>query len=54
MLCGLAGGICLASNNNILIILGIIIFSKVAIDGTDSLLARVKYKATKLGALLDE
>lgn len=53
--CGLAGGICLASNNNNLIILGIIIFfSKVAIDGTDGLLARVKYKATKLGALLDE
>ncbi len=53
--CGLIGGICLASNNNNLIILGIIIFfSKIAIDGTDGLLARVKYKATKIGHLLDE
>ena len=52
---GLVGGICLASNNRNFIILGIIIFfSKVAIDGTDGLLARVKYKPTKFGALLDE
>ena len=52
---GLAGGVLLANNNSNFIILGIIIFfSKVAIDGTDGLLARVKYKPTKFGATLDE
>ncbi len=52
---GLAGGVLLANNNSSFIILGIIIFfSKVAIDGTDGLLARVKYKPTKFGATLDQ
>ena len=52
---GLAGGVLLANNNSSFIILGIIIFfSKVAIDGTDGLLARVKYKPTKFGAKLDQ
>ena len=51
---GFAGGVCLASNNNDIIIAGIILlFSKVAIDGTDGLLARVKYKATNFGSSLD-
>lgn len=54
-LSGLVGGICLASNNRNFIILGIIIFfSKVVLDGADGLLARVKYKPTKFGALLDQ
>ena len=52
---GLVGGVCLATNNSNFIILGIIIFfSKIVFDGTDGLLARVKYKPTKLGAILDE
>ena len=52
---GLVGGICLATNNTSFIILGIIIFfSKIVFDGTDGLLARVKYKPTKLGSILDE
>ena len=52
---GLVGGVCLATNNSSFIIIGIIIFfSKIVFDGTDGLLARVKYKPTKFGAILDE
>lgn len=52
---GLFGGVCLATNNSSFIILGIIIFfSKIVFDGTDGLLARVKYKPSKFGAILDE
>ena len=29
-------------------------FSKIVFDGTDGLLARVKYKPSKFGAILDE
>ena len=46
----LVGGIFLQHRNFIILEY----FSKVAIDGTDGLLARVKYKPTKFGALLDE
>ena len=53
-LSGFLGGIFLASNENEIILLGLaIIFSKVAIDGTDGLLARVKYKPTKFGSIID-
>lgn len=52
---GLVGGVCLATNNSSFILLGIVIFfSKIVFDGTDGLLARVKYKPTKFGAILDE
>ena len=52
---GLVGGVCLATNNSSFIMLGIIIFfSKIVFDGTDGLLARVKYKPSKFGAILDE
>tara|TARA_B100000575_G_C23046884_1_gene602595 strand:+ start:87 stop:839 length:753 start_codon:yes stop_codon:yes gene_type:complete len=52
---GIIAGAFLGSNNNTLLIIGIFLFfSKVALDGTDGLLARVKYKPTKFGALLDE
>ena len=39
---------------SIIIQYNIIFFSKVAIDVTDGLLARVKYKPTKFGAILDQ
>ncbi len=52
---GIIAGILLGSNNSTLLIIGIFLFfSKVAIDGTDGLLSRVKYKPTKFGALLDD
>jgi len=51
---GIFGGFCLASKINSIIIFGIfIIFFKVAVDGADGLLARVKYKPTDIGAVID-
>ncbi len=51
---GLLGGIFISINNINLILSGIfIIFFKVAIDGSDGLLARVKYKASNFGAAID-
>jgi len=51
---GIAAGLLLASGENNLIITAIIIyFSRIIIDGTDGLLARVRNQTTDLGALLD-
>ena len=51
---GIVGGIFLSINNYYFIIVGIlIIFFKVVIDGSDGLLARVKYKPSNFGAALD-
>ena len=53
-LSGFIGGIFLASNDTKIVLAGVaILFSKVAIDGTDGLLARVKYKPTKFGGVID-
>ena len=53
-LAGLLGGVFIASNSNNFILAGIfIIFFKVAIDGADGLLARVKYKPSNFGAAID-
>ena len=51
---GLISGIFLASNNNILILISLIIlFSKNALDWADGLLARFKKSESNLGELLD-
>ena len=51
---GILGGVCLSIKNDNIILFGLIIFfAKVAIDGADGLLARVKYKATNLGSIID-
>ncbi len=53
-LAGLLGGAFISLDNNNFILAGIfIIFFKVAIDGSDGLLARVKYKASNFGAAID-
>ena len=53
-LLGIAGGVLLSTGQENLIIVGVIIlFSKVVVDGTDGLLARIKKKTSNLGALLD-
>ncbi len=53
-LAGLLGGVFISINSNNFIIAGIfIIFFKVAIDGADGLLARVKYKPSNFGSAID-
>lgn len=50
----IVGAIFLSLNSPSLIILGaFLFFFKIAIDGTDGLLARVKYKPTNFGAIID-
>ena len=51
---GIAGGVLLSTGQENLIMVGVIIlFSKIIVDGTDGLLARIKKKTSNLGALLD-
>ena len=48
------GALCLSLENYYFILLGIFLFFfKIVIDGTDGLLARVKYKPTNLGEIID-
>tara|TARA_Y100000590_G_scaffold470657_1_gene667470 strand:+ start:10857 stop:11666 length:810 start_codon:yes stop_codon:yes gene_type:complete len=54
-LLGVTSGVFLASNNDILILISLLLlFSKSSFDWADGLLARIKKKTSELGSLLDD